>query len=229
MKVTNSKALKCFLIIILTFTFISSVSAHFYVSYQIQNLENTYPQLKEKYTQIDTEIKNNREKIAFYSKVLDIKRLLSELKINIKNYSKTDLAYTIVKESAKHNIDPYLIIALIRTESSFRSHVISYKGAVGLMQVLPNTAYYISQKVDELDYRKKNELFDPIKNITFGINYFAYLKNKFNGNEQYAIMAYNLGPTNLNRYLNKRDYLPKFYYNRVMANYERILEINSQI
>jgi soluble lytic murein transglycosylase len=226
--ITKGSALKYFFIVILSFTFISSVSAHFYVSYQIQTLEKAYPALKETYAKLDSEIKSNNEKISFYSKVLDIKNLLSELKINIKNYSRTDLAYTIVKESAKHNIDPYLVIALIRTESSFRSHIVSYKGAVGLMQLLPNTAYYISQKVNELDYAKRKELFDPIKNIKYGINYFAYLKNKFNGNEQYAIMAYNLGPTNLNRYLN-RDYVPKFYYNRVMANYKRILEINGQI
>lgn len=229
MQFLKGKELKYFLVILLTFTFISSVSAHYYVSSQIENLQKSSNQLKNSYNKISGKIKNSKAKVSFYSKVVDIQQLLEESNINIDDYSTSDLAYIIAKESEQNKIDPYLIVALIKTESSFRIKVVSYKGAVGLMQLLPNTAYYISDKVNDLKLNKRNELFNPVTNIKIGINYFSYLKDKFHGNEKYAIMAYNFGPTNLKKYISRNYSLPHFYYNRVMANYKNILETNNQI
>jgi len=221
--------IKFLLIIILIFTFISSVSAHFYVSTQVKGFGNTIPQLKNSYKTLSANINKSKKKISFYSLVIDIQQLLDEFGMNVSNYSTYDLAYTIAKESKQHHIDPYLILAMIKTESSFRIKVVSYKGAVGLMQLLPDTAYYISDKRSDLNLNKRHELFDPVANIRVGINYFAYLKDKFNGNEKYAIMAYNFGPTNLKKYLARNYSLPSFYYNRVMASYKNILKMNNQI
>jgi len=220
---------KFLFIILLIFTFISTVSAHFYVSNQVKRFDENIPQLKNSYKTLSANINKTRKKISFYSQVIDVQQLLDEFDISTKNYSTYDLAYTIAKESKQHQIDPYLILAMIKTESSFRIKVVSYKGAVGLMQLLPDTAYYISDKRSDLNLNKRNELFDPVANIRVGINYFAYLKDKFNGNEKYAIMAYNFGPTNLKKYLSRNYSLPSFYYNRVMANYKNILKMNNQV
>lgn len=221
--------LKFLFITLLIFAFISSVSAHFYVSSQVESFKQSVPQLKNSFNTLNANINKSRRKISFYTRVIDVQQLLDEFKINVNNYSTYDLAYTIAKESKQHQIDPYLILVMIKTESSFRIKVVSYKGAVGLMQLLPNTAYYISDKRSDLSLNNRHELFDPVANITVGINYFAYLKDKFNGNEKYAIMAYNFGPTNLKKYLSRNYSLPSFYYNRVMANYKNILKMNNQI
>lgn len=220
--------LKFLFITLLIFTFISSVSAHFYLSNQVKYFKKTIPQLKNSYKTLNANINKSKKKISFYSLVIDVQQLLDEFKMNVKNYSTYDLAYIIAKESKRHHIDPYLVLAMIKTESSFRIKVVSYKGAVGLMQLLPNTAYYISDKRSDLNLNNRHELFDPVANIRVGINYFAYLKDKFNGNEKYAIMAYNFGPTNLKKYLSRNYSLPSFYYNRVMANYKNILKMNNQ-
>lgn len=54
--------------------------------------------------------------------------------------------YSVVKENSG-SIDPLLIMALIKVESNFREHAVSYAGAVGLMQVMPETATWISEKL----------------------------------------------------------------------------------
>ncbi|MGA1862931.1 lytic transglycosylase domain-containing protein [Deferribacter thermophilus] len=169
----------------------------------------------------------NKYLISKYNQIIDINNVLSYLTNNNVPYSTMDISYTIVEESTKENIDPYLILSLILTESSFNHKSISRKGAIGLMQILPNTAYYISNLNDDIEISHKKELFDPITNIKIGINYFAYLIKKYNGNVKYAIIAYNLGPSNLNYRLRKKKRIPKFYYNRVIRNYQLISTIKN--
>ncbi len=125
----------------------------------------------------------------------------------------------IVNEANRYNIDPFLIVAIIQTESSFRSNIVSYKGAVGLMQLLPKTAYYISDKLDHIgDVSKRSQLFDVGINLTLGVGYLAYLIDK-TGSVENAIIAYNYGTGNLNRAINNNKKLPQGYLKKVMDNY----------
>lgn len=183
-----------------------------------QNLQNISKQ----------NITKAKETVSFYSTVLDVYNILIRADKNYDKHSHMDLAYTIVTESEKNNLDPYLILALIKTESSYRPTVVSYKGAVGLMQLLPTTAQYISDK-SNLALQNTNEIFDPVLNIKLGIHYFAYLKNKFKGNEEYAIAAYNMGPSNIYRYVRKNGKLPKYYTKKVNRSYKRIIALSGRV
>jgi len=182
--------------------------------------------LSKKYSKLQADFDNTLKMLNFYLDVQKISALIEQFDTQYNKYTITDIAFSIVEESVKNNLDPYLMLAIIKTESSFNYKSVSRKGAIGLMQLLPKTAYYISEKVDDLFVENKKEIFDPVVNIRLGINYYNYLLNKFNGNEEMAIAAYNLGPRNIYKYLAKGRNIPKFYYYKVMQNYA---ELTAQI
>lgn len=95
----------------------------------------------------------------------------------------------IENKSAKYNLDPSLIRALITAESNWDSTAISQKGAIGLMQIMPDTA---------TDMQISNP-FDPEQNIEAGSRYIRLLLDKFDGYLELAIAAYNAGPTTVER------------------------------
>lgn len=102
--------------------------------------------------------------------------------------------------AAEQEIDPYLIAAVIQTESSFREKAVSSEGARGLMQLLPSTAEWLAAKNGEEDFHP-DQLFDPRYNITAGSRYLAELLRQFDGNEVIALAAYNGGRGRVQRWL----------------------------
>lgn len=103
-------------------------------------------------------------------------------------------------ESQKFNLDPYLVIALMREESYFNENARSYVNALGLMQLMPSTANFIISKFSvNIPYDKK--ITDPNVNIFLGCIYLKYLKERFDGNDLYVIAAYNGGEGSVNRWL----------------------------
>ena len=95
--------------------------------------------------------------------------------------------------SKKYSQNPYLMLALIREESTFNKNAKSSVGASGLMQLMPQTASSLG--LGEFNYY---DLFNPQLNINLGIKYFSTLKNMFNSNEMLAVLSYNGGPSNVN-------------------------------
>ena len=136
-----------------------------------------------------------------------------------------DIAYTIVKEAKYNNLDPYLILAIIKVESSFNITSVSHKGAMGLMQLKPTTAFYISEQISDVNIANSNDLYDPILNLKIGINYLAYLRKKFDGNLKYAIIAYNVGPERLKKIIEDEMPTPKKYYSSIQYNFKKLMEI----
>ena len=136
-----------------------------------------------------------------------------------------DIAYTIVKEAKYNNLDPYLILAIIKVESSFNITSVSHKGAMGLMQLKPTTAFYISEQISDVNIANSNDLYDPILNLKIGINYLAYLRKKFDGNLKYAIIAYNVGPERLRKIIEDEMPTPKKYYSSIQYNFKKLMEI----
>lgn len=142
------------------------------------------------------------------------------------NAERAKIAAIIAREADKHNIDPVLVVSLIYVESSFNRKALSNKNAKGLMQLLPDTAEYIKRK-SRKDVDDAKNLFDVETNIKLGIAYLDYLITKTKGNVEYALIAYNMGPSNLNKAL-KRNKLPKTYSNKVLAEYNRLVkEVNA--
>ncbi|MBN2374179.1 lytic transglycosylase domain-containing protein [bacterium] len=102
-----------------------------------------------------------------------------------------NLYQSIITDAAeKHDVDPALIKAIIMAESGYDPAAISEKGAVGLMQLMPATAYSLGVK----------DLFDPEHNINAGVRYFKGLLNKYEGDLNLALAAYNAGSTNVRKY-----------------------------
>jgi soluble lytic murein transglycosylase-like protein len=123
-----------------------------------------------------------------------------------------DILYRKIQHTAsKHDIDPDLIWAMIKTESNFNSKAVSPKGAKGLMQLMPATAraYNVSDP------------FDPYDNIEGGIRYMRYLLMMFDGNLRLSLAAYNAGEHKVLSY--KRNVPPfsetESYIERVLTYY----------
>lgn len=198
------------------------------VSYSLDELSEQALKTSDSYYELKDELEREKTKVAFMSHVLDIKSILDSFPAKTGSYNTMDFALLIAKEAFRNDLDPMLVLAVIKTESSFRQSVVSHKGAIGLMQILPNTAQYVSDMHDHIDLENTQELFEPDTNITIGINYLSYLIDKFD-NQKYAIIAYNMGPTNLVRKMRSGEQLPERYYRSVMRNYQQILSISGRV
>ncbi len=93
-------------------------------------------------------------------------------------------------------LDPDLVCAVVRAESRFRPGAVSPRGAIGLMQIMPETAAWIAQKLGVT----ASELQDPETNLRFGTWYLRYLIDRF-GALDVALAAYNAGPTRVDEWL----------------------------
>jgi len=90
----------------------------------------------------------------------------------------------LVREAAeRHHVDPALVRAVIETESNWNPSAVSRKGAVGLMQLIPTTAQRFGV----------NDAFNPKQNIDGGVQYLKALLERYNGNLDLALAAYNAG------------------------------------
>lgn len=103
-------------------------------------------------------------------------------------------------------LDRALIFAFMRQESEFFTRAESHAGARGLMQLMPATASYISR--DRTLQRNKERLYDPAYNMALGQQYIEYLmsKEEMGGNLFFIASAYNGGPGNLSRWLQRIDF-----------------------
>ena len=131
--------------------------------------------------------------------------LLAEGKSVIKKYIYPQKYHSLVKQySAHYDLDPYLVLAVIKTESNFNENVESNKGAKGLMQIMDSTGEWIASKL-EVDNFKVEMLFDPEINIKFGCWYINNLLIEFN-DLSLALAAYNGGSGNVTKWLNNPKY-----------------------
>ena len=101
-----------------------------------------------------------------------------------------ELTSAIEEASRQHGVDPRLVAAVARRESAWRANVVSHNGAIGIMQLMPDTARYLGV----------NNAFDARENIFGGTRYLRTLLDTFNGDLDLALAAYNAGPGAVEKY-----------------------------
>jgi len=111
-------------------------------------------------------------------------------------------AQSIKKSAYKYGLEPETVAAVIKAESNFDKNAVSQKGAIGLMQLLPETADYIAEKTG---YAEKINLKSADCNIELGCAYLAYLFEKFT-TEREVLCAYNAGEGRVTAWLSDEAY-----------------------
>jgi hypothetical protein len=120
----------------------------------------------------------------------------------------------------KHRFEPAYVLSLIQVESNFRVHVVSPAGAIGLMQIMPQTASHLAKKY-AIPYRGRDSLKDPFLNLTLGITYLKELRTKYEGKSPYFhLAAYNMGPARLDQ-LSAR---PGFKPSQTLKYFENVMK-----
>lgn len=143
--------------------------------------------------------KNSNEEIYLvdYLRELKLYDYLLKVGLRLKDiYLKYPLAYydLIFNKAKKNNVDPLLVLAVMREESHFRKNAISTAKAYGLMQVIYPTAKRYDKNITE------EELFKEHKNIDIGVRYLGFLLKNFKHIEE-AVSAYNAGEHNVEKWL----------------------------
>lgn len=105
-----------------------------------------------------------------------------------------------IRRRAERRVDPFLVAALIREESVYDPRAVSPVGAIGLMQLMPDTGRRVAAAVGLTGFSVE-QLYAPEVNLTVGVRYLADLLDRFEGNEAYAVAAYNAGPEAVTRWL----------------------------
>ncbi|WP_324825224.1 lytic transglycosylase domain-containing protein [Sinanaerobacter sp. ZZT-01] len=101
----------------------------------------------------------------------------------------------ILKYSREYDIDPYLLTAIIKVESKFDKNATSHKGAIGLMQLMEPTAFWIAESMGDENFAVDN-LYDPETNIKMGAWYVNNIRREFKYTEL-VLAAYNAGRGNV--------------------------------
>lgn len=124
----------------------------------------------------------------------------------------TNLNGMVSEAGGRHNIDPDLLMSVIRAESNFKVHAVSPKGAQGLMQLMPQTANQLGVA----------NAFDPGSNVEGGTRYLRELLEKYNFNLAKALAAYNAGPMRVQQYGGVPPYYEtRAYVARIIRDYNR--------
>lgn len=153
-----------------------------------------------------------------------IDRVLTQRAPDLGVTLRSQLARAISDESRRAGFDPLLILAVIDVESDFEEDAVSNKNARGLMQIQPPTLQFLAQK-EGLRLSMGEVERDPILRVRLGIRYLKQLKDRFGGDLDLALMAYNAGPSRIRQALRQRDLEPfRRYAGLVQRDFRRFRE-----
>lgn len=168
---------------------------------QLQNIDSDFQKM------LDASMsKNSAENITpFKDKVFSSLNRYSD-------NSSQDIDELIATYSAKNNLDKDFVKALIKQESGFQTDATSHCGAMGLMQLMPSTANSLGVK----------NAYDAEQNIAGGTKYLKGLMDRFGGNMELALAAYNAGPGAVQKYGGIPPYKEtQNYVKNVLSNYQK--------
>lgn len=106
---------------------------------------------------------------------------------------------TILKWAGVRQLNPLLVTSLIRQESRFEAKIRSLAGAVGLMQVMPETAKAAAKQINLANYALTN----PEDNINLGTYYLDFTHRRYNNNSLFAVTSYNAGPHRIAKWIDR--------------------------
>ncbi|MGI6093383.1 MAG: lytic transglycosylase domain-containing protein [Veillonellaceae bacterium] len=126
------------------------------------------------------------------------------------NTNKQSIAKLVETSARQHGVDPKLALAVARTESGLETNSVSVAGAVGVMQLMPDTARSLGVQ----------NITDPQENIDGGVRYLRKMLHTFNGDVVKAVAAYNAGPEAVKSYGGVPPYPEtKSYVTKVMSQF----------
>ena len=166
--------------------------------FSMNNYQQTQP-LKSKFVDVLNDV-NRAKRISRSGSGISGKTSYVELK-------------DVIDECAeKYNIDSELIRAMIQVESGWTTDAVSNKGAQGLMQLMPRTAAMLGVE----------DPFDPVQNIEGGVRYISDLTDKYRGDVEKALAAYNAGPSRVDS--GNIPEVSRRYVKNIMSIYRRLRE-----
>lgn len=175
----------------------------------------------------DEHISNTVEVIARIrpKELVMINAILRSHRPDISESESWRLSEIILEESAKRQLDPLLVTALIQVESGFKSAVVSPMGARGMMQIMPDTGKFLAETVAgeygfQLAAFTPESLDDPVLNLRLGIYYLHDLTKQFQ-HLNLALTAYNFGPADTQSRLENNLDLSDAFASLVIDAYQR--------
>ena len=127
------------------------------------------------------------------------------------HYSKQEIRRAIAFYAKRYRLEPALLRAVIKAESDFRQHVVSRKGAIGLMQLTPDTAASL----------RVANVYDSVENIRGGAKQLRRLLNLYQGDLPLALAAYNAGVHRVKEHRVPRITETRLYVRRVLRYYRQ--------
>jgi soluble lytic murein transglycosylase-like protein len=147
-----------------------------------------------------------------------IVRILQDRAQGIPSSQLPSLAAHLMDLCTRYRFDPAFLLAVIQVESGFRANAVSPKGALGLMQLRPQTAISVVEQLQESGLRGHEPfvgakveqiLLNPFHNLSIAVAYLAYLRNRYAPHSSYAALAaYNVGPTRMDELLSRKTFKP---------------------
>jgi soluble lytic murein transglycosylase-like protein len=128
------------------------------------------------------------------------------------HYSKQNIRRAITFYAKRYRLDPVLLRAVIKAESDFRQHVVSRKGAVGLMQLTPDTAATL----------RVANIYDSVENIRGGAKQLRHLLNLYQGDLPLALAAYNAGVHRVKGHRVPKIRETRLYVRKVLRYYRQL-------